>query len=72
MSTNQTAIKIVRKAPGFYESTDGRFQIIHIVEPDQGNGYGRTDHWVVVDGRDAWDPFFTLADAKAAITEANR
>lgn len=57
-----------RIAPGYYRSEDGRIEINHIVEPDQGNGYGRTDHWIVVEDGRPGDPFWTLADAKASLS----
>ena len=71
---SKQAVRFTRIASGAYRSEDGRFEINHIVWPDEGRGYGRTDHWVVSEkdeghrgGRFAWDPFETLADAKAAV-----
>lgn len=64
-----TAAKCKRIAPGEYEM--GGYEISHVEWPDEGTGYGATDHWVVTDTATGtvWDPFDTLREAKRAILE---
>lgn len=61
-------VRLRRLAAGEYATADGRYHISHIVGPDEGDGYGARDYWVVV-GTDGnpWDPMATLADVRAEI-----
>lgn len=68
--TSTAAATWTRVAPGFYRNTDG-WEISHIEAEDEGNGYGRTDHWVAVDPSGyPLDPEPTYRDAKLAVAEA--
>jgi len=64
-------VKLQRVAPGYYESSDGRFVIHgHYVTPDEARGYSAGMRWCFTDNTDqAHDLFPTKREAVAALND---
>ncbi len=61
--TNETTIKLNRRAPGYYMTADGRIEIIHCISEETGSSIG----WIFkIDDEPAGDYFYAKWEAKEA------